>query len=92
MIIRIIGDGQYEVPDTYVDELNYLDEGLDKALADNSQSDFTAQLGIMISAIHQRGRRLDDNHIVESDAVLPAQDATLDEVRKLLVGDDLIPG
>ena len=39
MIVRISGEGQFEVPDGHLDELNRLDEGLTKAVDSGDEAD-----------------------------------------------------
>jgi hypothetical protein len=57
VILRILGEGQLEVSEEALVELNQLDD-----------------------------------HLGPSELILPGADATLDEVRKLLHDDGLIPG
>ncbi len=89
MIIRIMGEGQYTVPDEIADRLNELDDALEEALADEAA--FPAALTALLEAVRSEGEPLADEELVTSDVVLPASDATVAEVRALLTDEGLIP-
>ncbi|MCU0278428.1 MAG: hypothetical protein MUF33_04250 [Candidatus Nanopelagicales bacterium] len=89
MIVRIMGEGQYEVPADAVERLNELDDALEAALED--QQSFPAALAALLDSVRASGQVLDDAELVTSDVVLPAAEATVDEVRALLTDEGLIP-
>lgn len=89
MIIRIMGEGQYTVPDDVVERLNELDDALDAALSDEQA--FPAALAALLQAVRDEGEPLADDELVASDVVLPAAEATVAEVRALLTDEGLIP-
>ena len=91
MIVRIMGEGQWDVPDHLLDALNALDDALERAIeADDAQA-FGAEMTALLDAVRQQGDRIDDDSLEESDLVLPPSDATLEEVRALLGEEGLIP-
>ena len=45
----------------------------------------------MASFVREHGERLDDAELSPSDAIVPPEDLSLDEVRELLSGEGLIP-
>lgn len=92
MIIRILSEGQFEVPDNQVDGLNALDDAVHNAINDGNEVAFTNALGALLDAVHKVGGPVDIDDIVASDAILPPADATINEARELLQGDGLIPG
>ena len=92
MIIRILGQGQYEVPDDLVGELNTLDSDVEGAINVGDENAFGSAMAALIDFVIKNGTELDYDVIVPSDAVLPPDDATLGEARDLLKGDGLIPG
>lgn len=89
MIIRIMGEGQYTVPDDVVDRLNELDDALDAALSDEQA--FPSALAALLEAVRAEGEPVADEELVSSDVVLPAAEATVAEVRALLTDEGLIP-
>jgi hypothetical protein len=89
MIVRIMGEGQYTLPDEVLDRLNELDDALDAALSDDEA--FPAALAALLDAVRAEGEPVADEELVTSDVVLPASDATVAEVRALLTDEGLIP-
>lgn len=92
MIVRIMGEGQYDVPDTAVDALNALDEVAERAVEVGDEKAFAAALLALHAAVRAHGATLPDDVLAPSGAVLPPADATVDEVRALFAGDGLVPG
>lgn len=92
MIIRLLGEGQYEVSEDTVAALNELDDALATAVEAGDELTFRKALGEMLVLVQERGRRLADDHLGPSDLVLPPADATVEEVRALLGEEGLIPG
>ena len=92
MIVRISGEGQFDVPDGHVDELNRLDDDLTKAVDGGDDAQFTAALEALLASVRTVGEELPADWIGPSDLVLPSPDATIHEVREVLGDEGLIPG
>jgi hypothetical protein len=92
VIVRILGEGQVDVPDGELESLNNLDDALQDAVDGGDEASFTQSLAALLSRVRQVGRPLPDDEIVSSDLVLPSADASLAEVRELLGDEGLIPG
>ncbi|RKS74028.1 hypothetical protein CLV35_2526 [Motilibacter peucedani] len=92
MIVRILGEGQLTVADGEVDELNRLDDALTGSLDSGDEGAFRAALAALLARVREVGTALDESEIVPSDAVLPAEDATAEDVRALLTDEGVIPG
>jgi hypothetical protein len=92
MIVRISGEGQFEVPEGHVEELNRLDEELTRAVDASDDAQFTAALEALLASVRGAGEELPDDWIGPSDLVLPSPDATIHEVREVLGDEGLIPG
>jgi hypothetical protein len=92
MIVRILGQGQLEVPDDGFDELNEYDEVLIRAVETGDEAALSGSLRLLLDAVTRQGSALPADHLGPSDVVLPGADATLDEVRAMLSGEGLIPG
>lgn len=92
MIIRILTEGQFDVPDGEVDGLNVLDENLEAAVEAGDDGAFSAALAALLERVRSVGSEVATDDLVSSDLLLPYSDATLSEVRDLLSGDGLIPG
>jgi len=92
MIIRILGEGQYDVAEGSVDGLNQLDRALEDAVDAGDEAAFTEALAGLLSAVRGSGAALPDDSLEDSDLILPPADASIDEVRQMLTGEGLIPG
>lgn len=92
MIVRILGEGQVDVPDGELGSLNELDDALQRAVDGGDEEGFNQSLTALLSRVRDIGRPLPDEEIVPSDLVLPSADASLAEVRELLGDEGLIPG
>ena len=92
MIIRIMGEGQYELPDSASDALNELDARVESAVEGRDVDAFGAALGELLAAVREQGAVVPDDALIDSDLVLPPADATVDEVAALLGDEGLIPG
>lgn len=92
MIVRILGEGQFDVAGEHLDELNLLDSQLQAAADAGDRGAFSAALQALGDAVRRHGTRVPADALIVSELVLPAQDASLEEVRSLLAGEGLIPG
>lgn len=92
MIVRILGEGQFDVAGEHLDELNLLDSQLQAAADAGDRGAFSAALQALGDAVRRHGARVPADALIVSELVLPAQDASLEEVRSLLAGEGLIPG
>ena len=92
MIVRILGEGQLDVPDAELDALNALDDAVQAAVDGGDDARFGEALAALLTRVREVGRPLPDDEIVPSELVLPSSDASLSEVRELLGDEGLIPG
>mgnify|MGYP000176927166 CR=1 FL=1 len=96
MIVRIMGQGQWELPAGELPGLNALDDLVMDAVRDRDADALQDALAEMIELVRRRGRRIETNRIRLSDLIVPQADAGLDEVAEWLqeacAEDGLIPG
>ena len=92
MIVRILGEGQFEVDDAATGELNILDAKLEAAVNAIDDQAFRAALDALVSRIRVLGTPLPDDTLEPSTLILPDAEATMDNVREMLSGEGLIPG
>jgi len=92
VIIRIMGEGQYDVPDADLAALNVLDSEVESAVLAADVSAFTACFAQLLDRVRSHGAVLPDEVLVDSDLVLPPPDSSVDEVAALLGDEGLIPG
>jgi hypothetical protein len=84
MIVRILEDGQYDLPEAAAEELHRLDLELDRSIREGDEVGFTATLAAVVDEVHAAARKLGSEAIVPSDLTIPAAGSSLDEVRRLL--------
>jgi hypothetical protein len=92
MIVRILGEGQYDLSDDAVSALNDLDAQVEAAVEADDQDAFLGALTSLLDGVRTAGVAHDADSLEPSDLILPMADATLAEVRDMLSGDGLIPG
>ena len=92
MIVRISSEGQYNLPGSYIDQLNEIDNALVEAVAAEDQSEFETLLKRMLDLVRDNGAPVPVDELVESDLILPEPDLTLLEAEELFVGEGLLPG
>ncbi len=92
MIIRIMGEGQLELPEGAVDELNHLDAELETAVEKHDEDAFHVALHQLLVRARELGETLPPDAIEPSDLILPGEGATIEEVHELLADGGLIPG
>lgn len=94
MIVRILGEGQFTVDDTHADLLNGLDSGLERSVEAGDEASFQSAMTDLLAQVRSVGVRLPDDSLEPSDAVLPAEGSSIEDVRALLAdsSEGLIPG
>ena len=92
MIMRILGEGQYEVTEDHLERLNELDAALQSAADADDDMLFATALSALLDAVRSYGTPLSAETITPSDLVLPDEDTSLTQVRELLSDEGLIPG
>jgi PspAA-like protein len=91
VIVRLMGEGQFRVPDDLREQLNALDDRAMGALDAEDEAELDARLDDMWDLVREAGEPLDAEELSPSDVVVPPSDLTLQETRKLFAEDGLIP-
>jgi len=92
VIVRILAEGQYDVPDEALDRLNELDAAVEAAVESGDEAAFAAALVALHDGVRSVGAAHDPDSLDESDLIMPPAGASIDDVRELLGDDGLIPG
>ena len=92
MIVRIMTEGQFNLPGAHVDDLNEIDNQLVEVVAQEDREGFEKLLKQMLDLVRQNSAKVPDDELVESDLVLPAPDLTLKEAEEYFTGEGLLPG
>ncbi len=92
MIVRILGEGQFDLTDADLEHLNELDAAVEAAVEAGDQAAFESSLTALLDVVRGHGRVHELDSLDSSDLILPPADASIDEVRAMLSDEGLIPG
>ena len=91
MIVRISGEGQFQLPDGDAERLNDLDNRAVEAVENGDEATFHQLFEEMLGVVANDGNAVPDDELVESDVILPPRDSSFEEARAEFTGDGLIP-
>ena len=91
MIVRVLGDGQFRLPDGDAERLNDLDNRAVSAAESGDEDGFRDLWHQMLDLVKADGNALAEDELVESDVILPPRDITFEEARGAFTGEGLIP-
>jgi hypothetical protein len=91
VIVRISGEGQFNLPDQDADRLNELDNRAVSAVEQGDETGFKELWSQMLELVASDGNGLDDDELLESDVILPPRDIAFEEAKGEFSGDGLIP-
>jgi hypothetical protein len=92
MIVRILTEGQFNLPGAYIDQLNDIDNELVEIVERQDKDGFALSLTKMMALVRDNGVPIPVDQLVESDLVLPEPDITITEAQELFIGEGLLPG
>lgn len=90
MIVRIVEEGQFELPDSHRDRLAALDEALVQSVNAGDDKSFERALHDAVETVRSEGTRLPADHLGPSELALPPEGASREEVEALLRQDGLM--
>jgi hypothetical protein len=91
VIVRISGEGQYELADDQRDKLNELDNAVVASCDTEDEAAFKQQFEALLEFIVSEGHQVPDDELMGSDVIVPPRDTSLAEARAEFSGDGLIP-
>jgi hypothetical protein len=91
VIVRLMGEGQFELGDELLSTLNEIDDRAMAAVDAKDEPELDRLLEDMWKLVLAEGRRLPDEALDTSDVVIPPSDLTLDETTRLFSEQGLIP-
>ena len=91
MIVRVSGEGQFELPDGDAERLNELDNRAVSAVETGDETGFRELWSQMLELVASDGSVVPDDELVESDVIMPPRDITFEEAKGEFTGDGLIP-
>lgn len=92
MIIRILGNGQYELAESHAEAFEVLDEALVRHVDAGDDAAYHDDLAALIELVRSKGAELPEEEFTESDLVLPDPLMSVEEVRALLAEEGLLSG
>ena len=91
MIVRVEGEGEYEIDEKMMERLNSLDQQALAALDRGDEPELDRYLDEMGALVRENGRKLAVDELTSSDVVIPPSDLTLEETRRLVAKEGFIP-
>ena len=92
MIVRIMTEGQYDLPGAYIDDLNKIDNDLVEVVEQENEAEFAKLLKKMLDLVRDNSTPVPVEELVESDLVLTEPDLTLIEAEEIFTGEGIVPG
>jgi hypothetical protein len=91
VIVRIAGEGQFELPEDVAARLNELDNEAVAAVEAGDEARFHELFEQMLQIVSDGGAALNDDELVVSQVIIPPRDLTFEEAKAEFTGDGLIP-
>ena len=91
MIVRIAGEGQFELPEDVAAKLNELDNEAVAAVEAGDEARFHELFDQMLAIVSDGGAEVSDDEIVVSQVIIPPRDLTFEEAKAEFTGEGLIP-
>ena len=91
MIVRIAGEGQFQLPDEDRERLNELDNRAVNAVEQGDERGFRELWSQMLELVAADGNAIDGDDLVESDVIMPPRDISFAEAKAEFTGEGLIP-
>ncbi len=91
MIVRLSGEGQFELPDGDAERLNELDNAAVAAVEGGDEAKFQELWTQMLDLVASDGTEVAEDELVESDVILPPRDISFAEAAGEFTGEGLIP-
>ncbi len=91
MIVRIMGEGQYDVAEVDNDVLQKYDNDVETAVKEGDEEATRAALNALHDYVIGHGKPVPDDFLGTSDFVIPFVDASLEDIAELLTGEGFIP-
>jgi hypothetical protein len=91
VIVRISGEGQYNLPDSDAERLNELDNRAVNAVEQGDETGFKELWSQMLELVASDGNAVPQDELLESDVILPPRDVTFEEAKAEFSGEGLIP-
>ena len=87
IVVRIQGEGQFRLASSYQDQLDGYDKKVMAAIDGGQPAGLKQSVHDVIAFVKSHGLAVPDSENAASQVVLPSEDLTLDEAKKIMAGD-----
>ncbi len=91
MIVRISGEGQYEITDDLHHQLNVLDDAAVAAVDRDDEAGWRAAFDELLAFVRDNGTRTGEDDLRPSEIILPPADLSYTEAGADFTGEGLVP-
>jgi hypothetical protein len=91
MIVRISGEGQYELDDAHHAKLDELDDAAVAAVDRDDEDGFHTSFEELLKLVRTEGTAIGDDDLRPSDVILPPADLSFVEAGEDFTGEGLVP-
>jgi hypothetical protein len=91
MIVRISGEGQFDLADEESARLNELENAVIAAVDAGDEEGYRTAFAALLDYVRSNGREVPDDELEGSDVILPPSDTSLQEAAADFTGEGLIP-
>jgi 1-aminocyclopropane-1-carboxylate deaminase/D-cysteine desulfhydrase-like pyridoxal-dependent ACC family enzyme len=92
VIVRIMEEGQFRLPDDLLGELTQLDNQVAAAVSAGDEAAFSAGFPQLLAFVRTHGTPVANDDLVTSDHVLPHAETTLADARSTFSGQGALAG
>lgn len=90
MIVRLMGEGQYEIDKKHVDEINKIDNDLVKIVNQGDEKTFKVEFKKLTDTVRKYGKPLSNDILKPSEVIIPPSDISIEDAKKIFKGEGLI--
>ena len=91
MIVRLMGEGQFEIDKKHLDEVNKVDNNIVKIVSKGDEKAYKTEYRKLAELVRRNGKKIPDSIIKPSDVIIPPADLTFEEAKRIFQGEGLIP-
>jgi hypothetical protein len=91
MIVRLMGEGQFEIDKKHMDEINKIDNNIVKIVNKGDKKVFKSEFKKLNDYVRKYGKPIPHEILKPSDLIVPPADISLEEARKIFKGEGLVP-
>ena len=91
MIVRLMGEGQFELEQKNLDEVNKIDNEIVKIVGKGDEKAFEIQYKKLVDIVRKKGKPISNEVLKPSEVIIPPGDLTFEEAKQIFRGEGLIP-